>query len=224
MNAITATHEQFIHGVRDIVVTWAQSRQTITADEAVRLSHSKLVYGVGNGARGTCYFEAWENGVGKVAVIEVAALAEESWVQLASTTIHELAHVLAGHGAGHEKAWKDATLALGFIKRLNVGQSYHLSQIHPQIRQQVYELAARIGDGSPAFALAGLGALLGKFVRAPRSCSAGVGARGGTSRGKGSGSRLRLWECRCPKPVKVRVASDDFQAHCDRCGSAFERK
>lgn len=33
------------------------------------------------------------------------------------------------------------------------------------------------------------------------------------------GSRLRLWECACPEPVKARVASDDFQATCNRCGS-----
>lgn len=36
------------------------------------------------------------------------------------------------------------------------------------------------------------------------------------------GSRLRLWECDCG--VKVRVARDEFNATCDDCGSAFERK
>jgi hypothetical protein len=36
-------------------------------------------------------------------------------------------------------------------------------------------------------------------------------------------TRLRLWECGCSKPVKVRVASDDFQAHCDRCKKPFVR-
>jgi hypothetical protein len=35
------------------------------------------------------------------------------------------------------------------------------------------------------------------------------------------GSRYRLWECACG--VKARVASDSFEAHCDRCGSAFLR-
>lgn len=34
--------------------------------------------------------------------------------------------------------------------------------------------------------------------------------------------RLRLYECQCP--VKVRVASDDFQATCDVCGEPFEPK
>ena len=31
--------------------------------------------------------------------------------------------------------------------------------------------------------------------------------------------RLRLYECSCP--VKVRVASDEFQAHCDMCEGSF---
>lgn len=40
-------------------------------------------------------------------------------------------------------------------------------------------------------------------------------------RGK-KGSRLRLWECECG--IKVRVARDTFNATCDDCGGAFERK
>lgn len=36
------------------------------------------------------------------------------------------------------------------------------------------------------------------------------------------GSRLRLWECACP--VKVRVASDTFAAHCDDCRTPFVRQ
>jgi len=45
--------------------------------------------------------------------------------------------------------------------------------------------------------------------------------RGSKSRGAGSGSRLRLWICDCQKPVKVRVASDDFRATCGLCAQPF---
>ena len=38
---------------------------------------------------------------------------------------------------------------------------------------------------------------------------------------KKAATRLRLWECQCEKPVKVRVASDDFQAICNHCEQAF---
>lgn len=213
----TTTHEQFVQRVRDLVLDHAE----LTDDEAHRLRHTKLVYGVGNGAyRGICHYEAWENGVGRVDVVEIAATAEESWVQLAGTTVHELAHVLTR--GGHDRAWKDAAVRLGFVKRPEAaGQRYWLAMIRPQIRQAIYRLAQEIGDGSPAFATFGGFGIVVKV----RPCSAGTGVKGGRSRGKGSGSRMRLYECECsPKPFKVRVASDDFAAHCDACGAAFTRK
>lgn len=40
---------------------------------------------------------------------------------------------------------------------------------------------------------------------------------------KKAGSRLRLWICACDEPVKVRVASDDFDATCNRCETPFIR-
>lgn len=35
------------------------------------------------------------------------------------------------------------------------------------------------------------------------------------------GSRLRLYECACSPPVKVRVASDQFEAQCLKCDEPF---
>jgi hypothetical protein len=37
------------------------------------------------------------------------------------------------------------------------------------------------------------------------------------------GSRLRLYECQCASPIKVRVARNEFQARCLRCGGLFSR-
>jgi hypothetical protein len=219
---VQTTHERFLQSARDAIIAHAQNAGTITAEQAARLHHAKLLYGIGDGTyRGVCHYDAWENGVGKVDVIEVAASAQESFVQLAGTTLHELAHVLAGWGSGHGSAWKDAAVALGFVvKPEAAGQVYRLAMFASRLRHRVYVLAAEIGDGSPAFMRGGSGL----HVVVPKPCSAGVGTRGGTSRGKGSGSRLRLWECGCERPVKVRVASDDFRAHCDECGTAFTRK
>jgi hypothetical protein len=224
--ATTTTHELFIHTVRDIVITAARTEGVIDEATLTRLAHAKLLYGIGDGSyRGICHYGKWENGIGNVDVVEIAASAQESWVQLAGTTIHELAHVLTGWGAGHGTEWKDAAVSLGFKVRPDAaGQVYRLAMFVPAIRHAVYALAAKIGDGQPAFHTygAGLAGLL--VVTKPRPCSAGVGTKGGTSRGAGSGSRLRLWECECARPVKVRVASDGFKAHCDECASAFTRK
>ncbi len=38
---------------------------------------------------------------------------------------------------------------------------------------------------------------------------------------KAPGSRLRLYECCCDPVMKVRVASNDFDATCNRCDEAF---
>ena len=224
----TTTHERYLQGARDAIIANAQAAGTITAEQAERALHAKLLYGVGDGSyRGICYHAAWENGIGRVDIVEIAASGQESFVQLAGTALHELAHVLAGPGAGHDTTWKDMAVALGFVKRPEAaGQSYHLAMFSPALRHRIYALAAEIGDGSPAFRVYGPGAAAGAVTVTAklRPCSMGVGTKGGTSRGKGSGSRLRLWECDCtPKPVKVRVASDDFRATCDHCGAAFKQ-
>lgn len=217
-----STHEEYLHRTREAIVARALELETIDETEAAKLEHAKLVYGIGNGSyRGVCHYDAWENGVGRVDVVEVAATAEESWIQLAGTTIHELGHVLAGWGAGHGKAWKVAAERLGLRAVEAAGQRYVLSAIEPKVRESVYTLASELGDGRPEFQTYGLG--IGTLRTTVRPCSAGVGTRGGKSRGTGSGSRLRLWECECDKPVKVRVASDDFKATCDRCGKAFAK-
>src|SRR5690606_732406 len=84
-------------------------------------------------------------------------------------------------------------------------------------------------DGEPALLsvhpLSGLLQLLagpnaGAAVKM-RPCGAGIGTRGGSSRGAGSGSRLLLYHCACAKPVKIRHSGRDLQATCNHCNSAF---
>ncbi len=38
---------------------------------------------------------------------------------------------------------------------------------------------------------------------------------------KAPGSRLRLYECSCEPPIKLRVASNELDATCNRCGELF---
>ena len=218
MTTTTTTHEAFIHRVRDFVVAHAVERATITAEQAEALQAAKLVYGVGNGSyRGVCHYGAWQNGHGPAEIVEIAATGEESWTQLAGTVIHELGHVIAGLSGGHKNPWKDATVALGFVKRpLAAGQAYTLSLMTAAVRHEVARIAVEIADGRPEFARLGV-------TFTPKPCSSGIGSNGGRSRGAGSGSRLRLWECDCETPVKVRVASDAFAAHCDVCEAPFHK-
>ncbi len=220
----SATVETFLAMVRDSILSTAD----LKPDERERLAHVKVTYGMGNGTyRGITAYGAWKlsetDAETSTDFIEIAATGQESWVQLAGTLLHEFGHSLAEIGHGHDRDWKDACVRLGFqVRPAAAGQRYWLSIFRPELRGHIYAIAALLRDGTPNFwasALAGTGT-----GNTPRACRAGQGTRGGTSRGTGSGSRLRLWECQCDKPVKVRIASDDFQAHCDKCEQPFERK
>jgi len=216
------TTEAFLSAVRDAVVARGEQSGTLSAEQCAKLRAAKLLYGLGDGSyRGVCVYEAWENGA-KHDVIEIAARAQESWVQIAGTLVHEMGHVLAGHGAGHGAEWKIAARNLGFVKRpAAAGQCYSLSLFPQDLRFALHAMATTIGDGHPSFRTFGAGT--GFVFRMPRPCSAGIGTRGGKSRGKGSGSRLRLFECSCETPVKVRAARDELHATCDDCGEGFHR-
>lgn len=213
------THEQFLLKVRDAV---AASQPKDVAD---RLRAVKLTYGIGNGTyRGVCYYQSWQNGT-LTDFIEVAASGEESPLQLAGTTVHELGHVLAGPEGGHQRPWADACGVLGLRRARAAGQSYLWADFAPALRFALVALSTP-KDGQPLFHVTGNG--MGKFVGLPplriRPCPLGTGTRGGRSRGKGSGSRLRLYHCGCTPPVKVRAATDTLQATCKVCGQDFVRQ
>ena len=209
------THEEFLATIRDTVAGPLDS----ALGDALRAV--KLVYGVGKlGTRGTTVFDAWVNGhPGAVDVVEIAAIAEESPLQLAGTVVHELAHVLAGHPAGHGPGWKDMARFLGLSRPQAAGQSYQDSDLDTHILAVV--TTARLDDGKPKFVGAVTSGVRMSTPPGPRPCTAGIGTRGGTSRGPGSG-RLRKWVCGCRTPV-ARVAADDWDVTCNRCRQVFVR-
>jgi hypothetical protein len=216
------THESYIQAVRALAIARIEE-----GSELRRLVEAKVVYGVGaiRGTRGVTFYAAWKDGETKD-FIEVCASGEESALQIAGTTIHELAHVLAGAGTGHGKAWREAAARLGLTHVEAGGQAYEEAHFERALWKAIAELDHPT-DGAPAFRshLGGAGLPTAPKIR---RCPMGIGTRGGTSRGTGSGSRLRLWICECAKEdgtpaVKVRIASDAFAAHCDSCGAAFKR-
>jgi hypothetical protein len=202
------THETFLKAVRELSVL------RLNADDARRLLAAKLTYGSGQpGLRGTCFYAAWQQEA-SLDFIEICAAGEESFVQLIGTTLHELGHCLAGPLAGHGSRWKRAARSLGLRRTLASGQQYHPLDFDNHFWSEVQTIPPP-QDGRPNFEPA--------FPQAAtRSCPGGRGARGGTSRGTGSGSRLRLYVCACP--VRVRVASDIFNARCLRCEQVFTRR
>lgn len=209
------THEQYIHAVRDIVLP------RLNAEDRKKIWEAKLVYGAGaRGRRGSCFYDGWQRTEG-TALIEVSAFGEESKVQLAGTTLHELGHCLAGYPAGHGPSWKRACCALGLVRCGAASQANDAKDFAPEVWARLI-LLPDPSDGVPV--------LRAKASPRPTAvggnlapCPLGIGTQGGESRGPGSGSRLRLYMCECAeRPNRVRIARDDFHARCLDCGSDFQ--
>lgn len=209
----TFTHEQYIQAVREIAV------QRLNAEDRAAAMDAKLVYGAGSKhTRGVTYFGCWKNGHDH-AFAEICAFGEDSPVQIAGTTLHELGHVLAGIGKGHGEGWLAACRKLGLTHVRAAGTQYSLACFAPDIRDAIAALPQPT-DGKPQ-PFGGFGPNGMPLQLKLRPCSAGVGTKGGKSRGAGSGSRLRKFTCDCG--VIARVAREEFNATCGECNTAFKR-
>lgn len=221
---IKQTHESYIHAVRDIALNYAvHVRQhpqmqiagipALSDEQITAIEHAKLVYGRGHiTLRGVTQYGAWKNGRDSDELVEICALGEESWEQLAGTTIHELAHVASGLGAGHSKVWKQNCVALGLRLARAAGTVYRRPMFAPEVRHALASLPPP-EDGLPKSQMDALG----KLVIA-RPCAAGLGTRGGTTHGPGSG-RLRKYVC--AHGQIIRASTDNLNATCNVCGKPF---
>jgi hypothetical protein len=206
------THEEFVTAIADV----AAAKLSSADQDKVRAV--KLCYGnAPDGTRGITYFDRWNAKPGEaVPFVAINALHQESIVQLAGTTLHELGHVLAGWEAGHRKEWHEACDRLGLRCVKAAGTNYTWAHFAPDIRNAIVRLPRPV-DGAPL----PLVARPNGAAMHIKPCGAGFGTKGGKSRGAGSGSRLKLWECGCVPPMKVRVARPDFDATCNCCDSPF---
>lgn len=218
------SHEDYVKDVASFVVEHADLNPT----EYASLAAIKLVYGSGpTGTRGVTFYGRWKAGdEPAVPFVEVSAFGQESPVQIAGTTVHELAHVLAGWGAGHGKDWSAACERLGLRNMKAGGVEYGEDTFAPWLWEYVSKLPPP-DEGSPVSPIvtAGFGSFPLPFgfrrPRAIKGCQAGVGTRGGKSRGIGSGSRLLKYQCPCGQII--RAAGRDLAAkHTVKgCGKPF---
>ena len=206
---MSTTHLQYIQRVAKLVTAKLPVKERNKLD-------SQLTYSMGKpGLRGVTYHGAWKNGKDEpVPFVEVCAAGEQSDVQLAGTTVHELAHVLAGYGAGHSKVWKDCCTRLGLLNAQAAGHKYTMAGFEPKLSKAIAKLTSPT-DGKP------VGMIGHHAIGKARPCPVGIGTRGGKSRGTGSGSRLRKYVCKCKPVVIIRAGRDNLQATCDLCDKGF---
>lgn len=218
----TVTHEAYINGVveaaKAMVARSITNPDGSTNDEAVnklrKLNEIKVVYGMGGvpGALGVTYYSKWTPSLGTwcgkqiqgpvkpTAIVEVCAAGQKDWTEVAHTVVHELGHVIAGYGHGHDKVFKDVCKELGLriAKAVAGNYSRSLSNFDPKLRRAITSLPLPT-DGTPIQIANRLG-----VVPTDKPCGAGVGTRGGKSRGTGSGSRLLKCCCNgCGYTVRV---------------------
>lgn len=204
-------HETYIASVAAILA------QRLGPEERAKVAEIKLAYGAGPaGTRGVTYYGRWAKGAQAPAApfVEICAFGQESPLQVAGTVAHELGHVLAGWGAGHGPDWHKACERLGLRRILAGGTRYLLAHFAPDVRAAIAAIPAPT-EGQPVATLGQPGGA------APKPCGAGVGTRGGKSRGPGSGTRNHLYHCQCQPPVKVRHGTRTLRAHCDLCSGPF---
>ena len=206
------THLEYIKQVAALVTA------KLPEDDRRKLE-AQITYSMGQpGLRGVTYYGAWQNGGDEaIPFVEVCAAGEENDVQLAGTTVHELAHVLAGRGAGHSAKWKAACDRLGLRLAMAAGNVYSMAQFDSSLRIAIAGLISPT-DGKPV-GMVGRHRI-GKGAKA-KACPVGIGTRGGKSRGIGSGSRLRKYICECEPVVIIRASRDDLAATCNHCDSGF---
>lgn len=214
------THENYIRSIAEFAIRQGD----LTLEERTTLGNIKLVYGSGpNGTRGVTFYNKWKSNGATVPFVEVAAFGQESIVQLTGTTLHELGHVLTGWTAGHGPAWHEACAKVGLRKIKAAGTCYVWANFLPYVREFATSIE-KPQEGEPVASLmTGNPFTMGTGMPVIKGCQAGIGTRGGKSRGVGSGSRLRLFQCACERPVKVRIASDAFDATHNPCSSKFHR-
>lgn len=226
------THEHFIHAVRRIAA--ARLDGCNAGQETSNLLATKMVYGlaVNQSYYGACYRDSWSRGESTGAVIEISATQGVAPLDLAKVVIHECAHQVAGHAAGHGAAWKAECARLGLLDaRATVGPKGEIGELAETLVAEVATLGdPRETDGAWKSASGFLPPILPPM--GPRggkgapTCPSGRGSRGGKSRGPGSGSRLRLYLCGMSDPGcrRVRVSADDWRATCGACGEAFKQE
>jgi hypothetical protein len=149
------------------------------------------------------HFRRGRNGFGllnEIAINEMHVSKSRYWDVLV-TLLHELLHAeqeiggKPGRGNYHNKEFRERARALGLIVD-HWGHTWVASKPTPflDILEKYGLTVPEITEPAPA------------MVTSP-----------GTS-------KLKLWVCQCtPNPVRVRVAIEDFQARCLKCGHVFVR-
>jgi hypothetical protein len=122
----------------------------------------------------------------------------------------------------HPRLWKEPAEVLGTLAH----EMCHAATPGDGHGARFAALARRVGlEGKPT--CAGAGAEFRRWVDseyAGKTLPPFPAGAVAIHKRKVQGTRMRLYECACEPPVKVRCARDDLHAECQECGELFELK
>ena len=149
------------------------------------------------------HFRPGRNGFGlrnEIAINEMYINNHEYW-EVLDTLLHELLHLeqelngKPGQNNYHNKDYRDRAAFLGLI----IDEWGRTKQAPPP--SPFWDVLSKYGVTTPQILFA---------EPLPK---------------KSGQSKLKLWICNCkPRPVHVRVAIEDFQAKCLKCGAIFRKQ
>jgi hypothetical protein len=114
-------------------------------------------------------------------------------LEVLGTLLHELIHASFGEQASRIGHRKEFSQA---ARKVGLAGPPTATVVGPQLVPLLQEYLARVGPYPHAAIV-------------PRT------------KEKAAGSRLRLYECSCDPPIKLRVASDKLNATCNCCSELF---
>ncbi len=122
-------------------------------------------------------------------------------IEVLGILLHELIHAVVGVEAKHGKKFSQAARKVGLVR------PWKATTVGVTLRSVLEQFVALYGTYPHA-------AIQLKAIQLQ-------GLEGTDVPASQPGSRLRLYECNCQPPVKVRVASDHLQAKCLQCKNKF---
>lgn len=145
-----------------------------------------------------------ENGTAMVHEINLCAEELRRGKDIGETLLHELAHAENAHleikdcsGVRHNKRFREMAECVGLVCN---------DKAHPRLGWGVTNRGPRADE----------------FLQSVGFKEEAFHLRRSDETATAKGSRLRLWECRCPKPIKIRVARDEMNVTCNDCEHDFE--
>ena len=219
------THDAYIADVARLAIRHVGR----DSEEAAIIRSVRLAYGDGeHGTMGITRFDMWKDAEGKSRhwCAVCATCQPDGAFLLAETVLHELGHAVAGRMAAHGDDWRKVCAKLGLID----AKATYSHGDKPAFSERMAAWLAALPEpnegkptrGAPAPASGG-GGPLGPIVPVIRPCGAGIGTKGGKSRGPGSGTRNVAHACGC-RTIHAAVSKRPLRALCIDCAQPFVRK